>query len=114
MNSTWVDEQKGRFPSSACRQKLANEGVDRPTSATPRSAASKEFHPAAAKSPCLNQAESPEEIESAKDLARSLVRLGLDKVMVAGYVNDAPVELAGCWNPSTTNRWNTGVKERCI
>jgi molybdenum cofactor cytidylyltransferase len=40
----------------------------------------------------LNQAESREEIETAKDLARSLVRLGLEKVVVAGYLNDAGVK----------------------
>jgi molybdenum cofactor cytidylyltransferase len=47
--------------------------------------------PASRKIALLNQMESPEEIETAEDLARSLVRLGLDKVVVAGYLNDAAV-----------------------
>jgi probable selenium-dependent hydroxylase accessory protein YqeC len=40
----------------------------------------------------LNQADSPNEIETAKELARDLMQLGFDRVLITSYVSDNPVK----------------------
>ena len=40
----------------------------------------------------LNQADSPGEIETAKELARDLVRLGFERVLITSYLTDHPVK----------------------
>ena len=40
----------------------------------------------------LNQADSPEEIESARKLARALLPLGIERVVVTSYLNSEPVK----------------------
>jgi probable selenium-dependent hydroxylase accessory protein YqeC len=40
----------------------------------------------------LNQADSPEEIQQAKGLARALLRTGFERAVIASYLKDNPVE----------------------
>jgi len=40
----------------------------------------------------LNQADSPEEIQKAKELARALLRMGFERAVIASYLKDDPVE----------------------
>jgi molybdenum cofactor cytidylyltransferase len=48
--------------------------------------------PASRKVALLNQADSPEELETAKDLGHALVRLGLSRVVAVSYLDDQPVK----------------------
>jgi probable selenium-dependent hydroxylase accessory protein YqeC len=48
--------------------------------------------PASRKVALLNQADSPEEVEAAKDLGRALMRLGLGRVIITSYLSDQPVK----------------------
>jgi probable selenium-dependent hydroxylase accessory protein YqeC len=48
--------------------------------------------PGSRKVAVLNQADSPEEIELAKDLAGSLARVGFERIVITSYVGDAPVK----------------------
>jgi probable selenium-dependent hydroxylase accessory protein YqeC len=40
----------------------------------------------------LSQADSPEEIQTARELARALLRTGFERVVIASYLKDEPVE----------------------
>lgn len=48
--------------------------------------------PGSRKVAVLNQADSWEEVEMAKDLARSLTRFGFERVAITSYVDDAPIK----------------------
>ena len=48
--------------------------------------------PGSRKVAVLNQADSPEEVDMAKDLGRSLGRFGFDRVVITSHVDDAPVK----------------------
>jgi molybdenum cofactor cytidylyltransferase len=40
----------------------------------------------------LNQADSPEEIDAAKDLARALLPLGFEKIVITSFLSETPVK----------------------
>ena len=40
----------------------------------------------------INQADSPEEIDSARGLGRNLLHLGIERVVIVSYLSDAPVK----------------------
>jgi hypothetical protein len=40
----------------------------------------------------LGQADSPNEIEKAKELARAFVRMGFERAVIASFLKDDPVE----------------------
>ena len=48
--------------------------------------------PASRKVALLNQADSPEEIQNAKELGRALMRMDFERVVIASYLKDNPVE----------------------
>ena len=48
--------------------------------------------PGSRKAAVLTQADTPDEIEQAKDLARSLARFGFERVVITSYVGDEPIK----------------------
>jgi probable selenium-dependent hydroxylase accessory protein YqeC len=48
--------------------------------------------PGSRKAAVLNQADSPEEIEQAKDLGRSIARFGFERVVITSHAGDAPIK----------------------
>ena len=48
--------------------------------------------PASRKVALLNQADSPEEIQNAKELGRALMGMGFERVVISSYLKDNPVE----------------------